>query len=308
MPSTHRTDDDFRAAFSGLWIPLVTPFTADAAQVDHAALRALVQGLSPQGVAGFAACGSTGEAAALTTEEQLAVLDTTIEAAGGLPVLMGIGGYNLAKALAMVRLATTRPGAPVAGLLVAAPCYIRPSQQGLLHWFGALADASPVPIMVYDVPARTGVQIELATMLRLASHPRIQGLKDCASDAAKTAALLADGRLQLLTGNDAEIFTAMAQGASGAMSASAHLHTARIARVIALLADGQLAEARRLWLPLQPWVAGMFAEPNPAPIKAMLARRGLMAPTLRAPMDLASAELVHALAAIDEALSPGAVV
>ena len=284
--------------FSGLWIPLVTPFTADD-RVDHAALAALVRDLAGRGVAGFVPCGSTGEAAALTAEEQLAVLDTTLAAAAGLPVLMGVGGYRLQGVLAQLQAVCTRP---VAGVLVAAPFYIRPSQEGLLHWFRTLADASPVPLVLYDIPYRTGVELRLETLLALAAHPRIQAVKDCGGDAGKTAALVADGRLAVLAGEDAQIFGSVALGASGAIAASAHRHTERFVRLIERLQAGALAEARALWQPLLPWVQAVFGEPNPGPIKALLAEAGQMEDRLRAPMTPATAALRQRLRALEDSL------
>jgi 4-hydroxy-tetrahydrodipicolinate synthase len=284
--------------FSGLWIPLVTPFTADD-RVDHAALAALVRDLAGRGVAGFVPCGSTGEAAALAAEEQLAVLDTTLAAAQGLPVLMGVGGYRLQGVLAQLEAVCTRP---VAGVLVAAPFYIRPSQEGLLTWFRTLADASPVPLVLYDIPYRTGVELRLETLLALAAHPRIQAVKDCGGDAGKTAALIADGRLAVLAGEDAQIFGSLALGATGAIAASAHRHTERFVQVIQRLQAGALAEARALWQPLLPWVQAVFAEPNPGPIKALLAESGTMDDRLRAPMTAASPALRQRLRALEDAL------
>nr|WP_145545228.1 4-hydroxy-tetrahydrodipicolinate synthase [Variovorax boronicumulans] len=284
--------------FSGLWIPLVTPFTADD-RVDHAALAALVRDLAGRGVAGFVPCGSTGEAAALTADEQLAVLDTTLAAAGGLPVLMGVGGYRLQGVRAQLQAVCTRP---VAGVLVAAPCYIRPSQEGLLTWFRTLADASPVPLVLYDIPYRTGVALRLETLLALAAHPRIQAVKDCGGDAGKTAALVGDGRLAVLAGEDAQIFGSVALGASGAIAASAHRHTERFVHVIERLQAGALAEARALWQPLLPWVQAVFGEPNPGPIKALLAEAGQMEDRLRAPMTPASAALRQRLRALDDSV------
>lgn len=284
--------------FSGLWIPLVTPFTADD-RVDHAALAALVHDLAGRGVAGFVACGSTGEAAALTPEEQLAVLDTVLAAAQRLPVLMGVGGYRLQGVLTQLQAVCTRP---VAGVLVAAPCYIRPSQDGLLNWFHTLADASHVPLVLYDIPYRTGVALTLETLLALAAHPRIEAIKDCGGDAGKTAALVADGRLAVLAGEDVQLFGHLAMGASGAITASAHRHTERFVRLIALMQAGALAEARALWQPLLPWVQAVFGEPNPGPIKALLAEAGQMGEGLRAPMTSASPALRQRLRALDAGL------
>lgn len=279
--------------FSGLWIALVTPFKDGA--VDHPALAALTARLRADGVAGFVACGSTGEAAALDKAEQLQVLETVLSAAQGLPVVMGVSGYHQGQMLEQVRALAHYP---VAGLLVSAPHYIRPSQEGLLHWFRTLADASAVPLLIYDIPYRTGATISTETLLALAAHPRIQAIKDCGGNTAKTQALIADGRLQVLTGEDAQIFHALALGGAGAISASAHWQTPRFVELIALLRSGDLPSARYLWQALQPWVEACFAEPNPAPLKAMLAHAGRMHNELRAPMMPASKALQDRLKAL----------
>lgn len=279
--------------FSGLWIPLVTPFRDDA--VDHAALAALVRHYAAAGVRGFVACGSTGEAAALDKAEQLAVLDTVLQAAGSLPVVMGLSGYHLGQAAAWVRELCTRP---IAGLLVPAPHYIRPSQAGLLQWFTTLADAATQPLVVYDIPYRTGVSIATQTLLTLAAHPNIQAIKDCGGDARKTQALITDCRLQVLAGEDAQIFGTMALGGVGAISASAHLCTAQFVAMVAHLRDDQLAQARGIWQALAPMVDAVFAEPNPALVKAALAQQGLLQDGLRSPMTAATPEATQRLLAL----------
>lgn len=280
-PLSSRTAD-----FSGLWIPLVTPFD-DGHAVDHPALARLVRRLGSQGIAGYVACGSTGEAAALDAGEQLAVLDTVLAASPGLPVVMGLSGYHLADTLAWVRQVQTRP---IAGLLVPAPHYIRPSQAGLVQWFTALADQSNVPLIVYDIPYRTGATLTRETLLQLASHPRIVAIKDCGGHAAKTLALIGDGRLRVLAGEDLQMFATVAQGGAGAIAASAHVQTSRFADVLRLLQTGDLIQARRLWQPLVPLIEAVFAEPNPALVKALLVQHGEMGGELRLPMLKASAE------------------
>jgi 4-hydroxy-tetrahydrodipicolinate synthase len=285
------TATEAQAPFSGLWLPLITPFRNHA--VDHTALARLVQHYGHTGVSGLIACGSTGEAAALDEAEQLAVLDTVLDTVQdtegkgglqrklGLPVVMGLSGYHLAQTLAWVKVISSRP---VAGLLVPAPHYIRPSQAGLLHWFQAIADASAVPLIVYDIPARTGVSINIETLLQLAQHPNIKAVKDCGDDTAKTHALIADGRLAVLAGNDLQLFSTMALGGAGAIAASAHVHTGAFVDVVRLLQQDKLHAARARWMPLVPVIESMFAEPNPASIKAALARDGWIANELRAPM------------------------
>lgn len=289
MPSPTLTANPFQ----GLWIPLVTPFKDGA--VDHPALHALTTRLRATGVAGFVACGSTGEAAALDKAEQLQVLQTVLEAAGDLPVVMGLSGYHLGQTIAQVQ---QWAGLPLAGLLVPAPHYIRPSQEGLLHWFRAIADASHVPVVVYDIPYRTGATLHTETLLALAGHPRIKAIKDCGGDPAKTQALIADGRLAVLAGEDAQMFTTLALGGAGAIAASAHWQAARFVELIAQVQAGRLTEARASWQALQPWVEMCFAEPNPAPLKALLAREEWMRNELRAPMMPASPALARRLQAI----------
>jgi len=270
--------------FTGLWIPLITPFHHGA--VDHPALMRLVKHLARQGVRGFVACGSTGEAAALDKSEQLAVLETVLQASAGLPVVMGLSGYHLGQTLDWVKLLSQQP---IAGLLVPAPHYIRPSQAGLQHWFTALADAATQSLIVYDIPYRTGSQLTLETLLALAAHPNIRAIKDCGGDVAKTQALIKDGRLQVLAGEDAQILATLTMGGAGAIAASAHLCTAQFVQVLALMRQGELGQAQQLWEPLPALVQAVFAEPNPAVIKVALAHQGLIHNELRLPMMAASA-------------------
>jgi 4-hydroxy-tetrahydrodipicolinate synthase len=284
--------------FSGLWIPLVTPFRAGA--VDHRALAGLVERLAPSGIAGFVVCGSTGEAAALDGDEQLAVLDTVARAAPSLPRIMGISGYHLGKAVAWVRLLGDRE---LAGLLVPAPSYIRPSQAGLVEWFSTIADASALPQLIYDIPYRTGSSLSRETLLALAGHPRIRAIKDCGGDMAKTRALIADRRLQVLAGEDAQMFSTVAEGGVGAIAASAHLQTERFVHVLHLLRAGRLADARAHWQPLLPLIEALFGDANPGPLKAVLSDEGWMQDELRAPMTRAPDELRERLLRIQAALS-----
>jgi 4-hydroxy-tetrahydrodipicolinate synthase len=288
-----------RTDFSGLWVPLVTPFREG--QVDEPALRRLVRHLGEAGVTGFVVCGSTGEAASLSHAEQLAVLDAVLSASRGKPVLMGLAGTQSHEMLGRLREFAQRP---ITGLLVSAPFYLRPSQAGLLAHFRALADASPVPIALYDVPSRTGVQMALGTILALAGHPNVQAIKDCGGDAEKTRALVADGRLAVLAGDDDRLFATLCMGGAGAIAASAHLLPERFVSLVSALQAGRLAEARTLYHALTPLTHALFAEPNPSVFKAVLAQQGWMANELRPPHSPATREGVqNALAALDAALS-----
>lgn len=271
--------------FRGLWIPLVTPFRDGA--VDHAALARLVRHFAAQRVAGFVPCGSTGEAAMLEPDEHVAALTTVVDAAGGLPVIAGLAGVRPERVAARARELAER--LPLAAFLLTAPAYVKPSQAGIAHFFETVASASPLPLVAYDIPARTGVRIDAATLLALAEHPNIVALKDCSGDRATAEAVLADGRLALLAGNDDELFDQLARGAAGGITASAHVATARFVSMFDAFREGRLADARTLWRTLQPVVKAAFAEPNPAPLKAALALEGWIADELRAPMQRAAA-------------------
>lgn len=280
--------------FAGIWLPLVTPFKHADGGVDHVALGRLVRQAATAGVAGFVACGSTGEAAMLDAAEQQAVLATVIRAAGGRPVLMGLAGTRPEQVAQHAR--QLAAATPPAGWLLTAPAYVKPSQAGIADFFHRVAEATSQPVVAYDIPARTGVRIQPATLLALADHPRIVAVKDCSADRAAADALLADGRLALLAGNDDELFDQLARGAAGAITASAHLATAGfVALADALRGPGRLDEARALWRQLQPITRLAFAEPNPAPIKAALALAGALHQGLRAPLQTAAPETSRAL-------------
>ncbi|WP_051980715.1 4-hydroxy-tetrahydrodipicolinate synthase [Burkholderia sp. 9120] len=297
--------------FSGIWVPLITPF-ADGA-VDHAALRALVRRYAEAGVAGLCALGTTGEPATLDAAEQDAVLATILDEAQAyahahahaaaqrrpLPVLVGVSGNHTASMLERIEQLNLLP---IAGVLMAAPYYIRPSQAGIVGHFTALADASEKPVVLYDIPYRTGVRLELDTLLTLAAHPRIQAVKDCAGSLDTTLTLIRDGRLQVLTGEDMQIFNTLCLGGSGAIAASAHVRPERFVALYEALAAGRLAEGRRMFHALAPLIQALFVEPNPAPVKALLAAQGWIRDELRMPMTRAGAALAERLRALDAEL------
>jgi len=281
---------------SGVWIPIVTPFREGG--VDHAALAALVKRLAADGVAGFVVCATTGEAPLLSDQERVDVLGT-IKAATTLPLVMGVSATTADEVLRRIDAAMRH--APAAFMMTAPP-YLRPSQAALRAFFTTIADASPAPLVAYDIPARTGVRLELDTLLALAAHPNIVALKDCGGRVEQTEALIADGRLQVLSGNDNEWFSTRCLGGAGAIAASAHLRTDLFVAFDRALARGDLAAGRALWRRLKPLAVGLFEEPSPAPVKALLAARGECANELRAPMTTASAALTDRLLALVAAL------
>ena len=278
------------SSFQGIWVPVVTPFQDGA--IDFGGLQRLVGHLLEKHVAGIMVCTTTGEAASLSRPEQLAVLDAVLQQVPAQRVVMGLAGNNQIELLQFQEEILKRP---VAGLLVPAPSYIRPSQAGLEAFFRTVADASSVPIILYDIPYRTGVTFEQATLLNIVSHPRIQAIKDCGGNLGNTLALLASGQVDVLCGEDQQIFNALCLGASGAIAASAHVHTEQFVALWQQVRDNQLVEARGTFFKLLPLINTMFIEPNPAPVKAALALEGLINSELRAPMQAASEAAVRRL-------------
>ncbi|MGU9990835.1 4-hydroxy-tetrahydrodipicolinate synthase [Bordetella avium] len=280
------------ASFQGVWVPLVTPF--DEEGPDLFSLRRLMRQYRDAGVDGVVVCGSTGEAAAMDEYEQLAVLDTVLDEAGALPVVMGLAGNHQRDVLRRQAVFNTRG---LAGLLTPAPYYVRPGQAGLADYFRALADASAVPLILYDIPYRTGAHIDIDTLLVLAEHPNIRAVKDCGGSLDKTQALIAHGGLQVLAGEDMQMLGKLAMGGSGLIAASAHVRADLFVAMYQAMQAQQVALARQIYHALAPVMRLLFAEPNPAPLKGLLARQGVLREHLRAPMAPASLALISQLEA-----------
>lgn len=278
------------SAFQGIWAPLVTPFHNGA--IDFVGLRRLVSHLLEKGIDGLVVCGTTGEPAAMGKHEQLAVLDAVLELVPAQRVVMGLAGNNLTELLQFQSEILKRP---VAGLLVPAPYYIRPSQAGLEVFFRTVADASSVPLILYDIPYRTGVVFEQATLLNIVAHERIVAIKDCGGNFSNTLALLDSGQVDVLCGEDNQIFNALCLGAKGAIAASAHVHPELFVQLHRQIRDNQLAEGRATFFRLLPLINSLFLEPNPAPVKTALALQGLIGDELRAPMQCSSESMTARL-------------
>jgi 4-hydroxy-tetrahydrodipicolinate synthase len=271
------------SSFQGIWVPIVTPFHNGA--IDFDGLRRLVSYLLEKGVDGIVVCGTTGEAAALGKHEQLAVLDAVLDLVPPERVVMGLAGNNLAELLQFQSEILKRS---LAGLLVPPPYYIRPSQAGLEAFFKTVADASSVPVILYDIPYRTGIAFEQATLLRIVAHEQIVAIKDCGGNPANTFALLSSGQVDVLCGEDNQIFGALCLGAKGAIAASAHVHPELFVTLYQQIRDNRLAAGRTTFFQLLPLIHSLFIEPNPAPVKTALALEGLIHDELRAPMQCSS--------------------
>lgn len=272
--------------FQGVWVPLVTPFSGGA--VDGGALRRLVRHYAAAGVDGLVVCGSTGEAASLDDAEQLAVLDAVLNEAGRLPVVMGLAGNHQGHVLQRLSAFGTRP---LAGILAPAPYYVRAGQEGAAAYFRCLADASRFPLVLYDIPYRTGTTLDTETLLSLAAHPNIAAIKDCGGSLAKTLALIADGQMNVLAGEDLQALSTLCLGGTGMIAAAAHIRPDLFVAMHQAVRAQQLDLARKLFQALVPVIQLAFEEPNPGPLKAQLGRQGLLSEELRLPMPAASAAL-----------------
>jgi 4-hydroxy-tetrahydrodipicolinate synthase len=220
------------------------------------------------------------------------VLSTILDAAVATPVIVGLAGNNAVDLQARV---AELNRLPIAGLLVPAPYYVRPSQQGLLDHFTSLADRSAHPLVLYDIPYRTGVHMDLSTLRTLAAHPNIVAIKDCAGSIDTTLALIRDGRLSVLAGNDIEFFNTLCLGGHGAIAASAHVCTPEFVATWQAVRAGDLQGAREHYHRLVPLIQALGSEPNPAPVKAALSILGAADAALRAPMTRASNPLMKRL-------------
>jgi 4-hydroxy-tetrahydrodipicolinate synthase len=274
----------------GLWLPLITPFRDGA--LDEASLRRLARHYLGEPVDGLILAATTGEGLTLDDDETARLVAiVAAEVAGRIPVYLGLSGSDTRK---MVKaLARTAPW-PVDGYLIACPYYSRPSQDGLYRHFAALAAETARPIMIYNIPYRTGVNLGNEAMLRLAELPNVAGVKDCCVDQAQSFDLMRakPESFAVMTGEDALFYGALTQGADGGILAAAHVDTARFAAVRAALLAGDQPGALRAWRGLVDLPRLLFAEPNPAPIKHWLWRTGLIdSPEVRLPMTQVSAAL-----------------
>lgn len=281
----------------GLWLPLVTPFRD--ALLDEASLRRLVAHYAAQPLDGLILAGTTGEEATLDAEETERLVAVTravlTRLRSPLPIYLGLSGNNTRKLVQTMR---RRESWTVDGYLIATPYYTRPSQQGMLRHFTAAAESTSRPILLYNIPYRTGVNLGNDAMLALARLPNIVGVKDCCGDATQSADLLLrrPAGFSVLTGEDPLYFAAIAQGADGAISATAHIQAAAFAEVRRRLLAGDRTGAQAAWRDVADLPRLLFAEPSPGPVKHWLWRRGLIdSPELRLPMTGIGADLAARL-------------
>lgn len=277
----------------GLWLPLVTPFRDG--MLDERSLRRLTRHYCGQAVDGFVLGATSGEGMTLKDAEleRLVAIVRDEMAAGSrsVPICLGLSGADTARL--KDRLDETADWA-IDGYLIASPYYVRPSQRGLLAHFEALADHAAWPLALYNIPYRTSVNITNQTLLRLAEHRNIVGLKDCGASREQSIALLRDRPkdFRVLTGEDTNYFEALSDGADGGIVLSAHLETATFAAVHTELKRGNYDAALARWREVAELTRLLFTEPSPAPAKYWLWRTGLIdSPEVRLPMVEVGSEL-----------------
>jgi 4-hydroxy-tetrahydrodipicolinate synthase len=275
--------------FTGTGTALVTPFRADGS-LDEPTLRALIKRQIDAGIDFLVPCGTTGESPTLTQEEHLRVVEIAVELAKGhVPVLAGAGGYNTAEVIALAR---ELAEIGVDGILSVTPYYNKPTQEGLYQHYRAIASGTSLPIVVYSVQGRTGVNVEPATVRRLAAIENIVGIKEASGNISQMAAILnaVPGEFNVLSGDDAITLPLIALGGRGVISVVSNEIPLEMAQMTRLARAGDFAAAREIHRRVHPLMEVNFVESNPIPVKAAMAQMGLLEPVWRLPLVAPKAE------------------
>ena len=268
--------------FRGAASALITPMTEDG--VDYPALGKLIDWQIDEGINGLVIAGTTGEGSTLTDEEHREVLRYSVErAAGRVPIIAGTGSNDTAYAVELTRYAS-EIGADA--MLVVTPYYNKATQGGLVKMFHTIADASTKPIILYNIPSRTGVNIEPETFVALAEHPNISAIKEASGNISKiveTAALGGD-KLDIYSGNDDQIVPLLAMGGAGVISVLSNVLPRKTVELCDRFFAGDVAGSAALQMELFPLVRALFSEVNPIPVKAAMAEMGFCQNILRLPL------------------------
>jgi 4-hydroxy-tetrahydrodipicolinate synthase len=285
--------------FTGCGTALVTPFTDNSA-LDEPTLRRLVRRQIDAGINFLVPCGTTGESPTLTRAEHLRVIEITLEEAEGkVPVLAGAGGYNTHEVIELAR-ELERMG--VDGILSVTPYYNKPTQRGLFLHYQAIAEAVRLPIVVYSVQGRTGINVEPATLAKLARIPNIVGVKEASGNIAQMANVVhqVPPEFAVLSGDDAITIPLMALGGRGIVSVVSNEIPAEMTQLAQACLHGDFGTARRIQSKYLPLMNVNFVESNPIPVKAAMGLMGLLTPTMRLPMCPPSPENLDKIAAVLE--------
>ena len=288
--------------FTGTGTALVTPFRNDGS-LDETALRSLVKRQIDAGINFLVPCGTTGESPTLTHAEHLRVIELTLETAKGkVPVLAGAGGYNTIEVIALAN-EVQKLGAD--GILSVTPYYNKPTQEGLFQHFKAIASAVNLPIILYSVQGRTGVNIEPSTVLRLSQIENIIGIKEASGNISQMGAILnlVPRDFHVLSGDDSLTLPLISLGGRGLISVASNEIPAEMTRLVQSALSGDFAEARRLHFQYLSLMDINFVESNPIPVKAALAEMGLLQPVWRLPLVSPKPENLARIRAVLESLN-----
>jgi 4-hydroxy-tetrahydrodipicolinate synthase len=269
--------------FTGCGTALVTPFKKDLS-LDEDTLRRLVRRQIDAGINFLVPCGTTGESPTLTRTEHLRVVEVTLEEAQGkVPVVAGAGGYNTAE---VIHLAKELETLGVDGILSVTPYYNKPTQEGLYQHYRAIASAVALPIIVYSVQGRTGINVEPATLKRLAAIDNIAGVKEASGNIAQIANILnqVPERFAVLSGDDALTIPVIALGGKGLISTAGNEIPAEMAQIVRRSLENDFPAARAIYRKYLPLMEVNFVESNPIPVKAAMALMGLLEPVWRLPL------------------------
>jgi 4-hydroxy-tetrahydrodipicolinate synthase len=271
-----------RTPFTGVGTALVTPFRRDGS-LDEAAIRRLARRQIDGGVHFLSPVGTTGEAPTLSHREKLRVIELVVEEADGqVPVLAGAGGYNTRE---VIEFARDVAGTGANGLLSVTPYYNKPTPEGLYQHFKAIAESMPLPIVLYNVPSRTGINLDVKTTARLAEIPNIVGIK-APGDLVQVSELISatPDDFIVLSGDDPVAVAHMAVGGRGIVSVASNEAPAEMAHIVEMCERGDFTGARKLHYWLLPLIQVNFVESNPIPVKAAMAAMGLLEENYRLPL------------------------
>ena len=272
-----------RTPFTGVGTAVVSPFTRGGS-LDEAAVRKLGRRQIDAGVHFLCPCGTTGESPTLTDAERLRTVEILVdEAKGRVPILAGAGGYDTKE---VMHLAGEMKKAGASGLLSVTPYYNKPSQEGLYQHYRAIAEHTPLPIIVYNVPGRTGVNVEVGTLVRLAELPNIVGVKEASGNVTQMCEICraVPPDFLVLSGDDALTLPVMAVGGRGIISVAANEIPAEMVQMVEAAERNDFAAARQIHARIVPLMLANFVEANPMPVKAAMAAMGLLEEVYRLPM------------------------
>ena len=290
-----------RRAFTGVGTALVTPFTRSG-DLDEAAVRRLARRQIDAGIHFLCPCGTTGENPTLSDAERLRVVEIVVEEANGkVPVLAGAGGYDTRE---VIHTAGEMARRGVSGFLSVTPYYNKPTQEGLYQHYRAFAESTPLPIVVYNVPGRTGVNVEVATLARLAQIQNIVGVKEASGNVSQMCEICraVPTEFIVLSGDDALTLPLMAVGGHGIISVASNEIPAEMVAMVQHAERNDFAAARAVHARILPLMTVNFVESNPGPVKAAMAAMGLIEETFRLPMVAPRAESKEKILAVLKSL------